>query len=134
MTDERRDYVILASISTQEEAAVMVAALNAEGISAILGNEHNGSALGFGTVALGGMQVMVPAAELEEARSLLRERMQEDWDMEGDDGPVAPKKSNRWKAWILLALFLSPLLFILPMLFEVIVTRWGKLFQQWFGG
>ncbi len=134
MTDGRNDYVILASISTQEEAAVMVAALQAEGIPAMLGNGHHATAMGFGAVALGGMQVMVPAAQLEEARSQLRERMQEDWDLEGDEGPVKPKRSNRWKAWALLALFASPLVLLLPMLFETIVTRWGKLFQQWFGG
>ena len=54
MTDERGDYMLLASISTHEEAAVMVAALQAEGIPAILGNGHNATAMGFGAVALGG--------------------------------------------------------------------------------
>lgn len=134
MTDERGDYMLLASISTHEEAAVMVAALQAEGIPAILGNGHNATAMGFGAVALGGLQVMVPASLLHDARSLLRDRMQESWNFEGDDGPVAPKKSNRWKAWALLALLAWPLVFILPMLFELIVTRWGNLLQQWFGG
>jgi hypothetical protein len=134
MTDGRSDYIILASISTQEEAAVMVAALHAEGIPAMLGNGHHATAMGFGAVALGGLQVMVPASVLHDAQSVLRHRMQEDWNLEGDDGPVAPKKSNRWKAWALLALFAWPVVFILPMLFELIVTRWGGLFQQWFGG
>jgi hypothetical protein len=133
MADNRDGYALLMSVSTREEAGVVVAALRAGGIPAILGNEHHANAMTFGTVALGGMQVMIPAAQIGEARELLRERVQGDWD-EDDDEPVPPRRRDRWKARLLLAAFVSPLLFALPALIEVVVKRWGNLLQQWFGG
>jgi Putative prokaryotic signal transducing protein len=133
MADNRDGYALLMSVSTREEAGVVVAALRAGGIPAILGNEHHANAMTFGTVALGGMQVMIPAAQIAEARELLSERLQGDW-TEDDDEPAPPKRRDRWKAWLLLAVFTAPLLFALPALIELVVRRWGNLFSQWFGG
>jgi hypothetical protein len=107
LTEERKDYAILISLATREEADVAASALRADGIEAFLGNVHHATAQWGSVQALGGIQIMVPFNRLGDAKELLRGRLKE-WSEEADEEP-APRR-DRWKAWVLLAFLLGPLL------------------------
>ena len=111
MSDERRDYAVLVSLSTREEAEVAAAALRADGVDAFVGNAEMANTH-WGTVqAMGGLQIMVPARMLSEAKNILRERLSvADDDEEGYD---PSKRKDRWKAWVLLIWVVGPLVGII---------------------
>lgn len=100
MTEERLDYAILISLAMREEAEVMASALRAEGIDAILGNGLHVNTDWHLTLALGGVQVLVPGDKIAEAREVTRERIQEAAaHPEGE--PVS--RRDRWKLWAVIA-------------------------------
>lgn len=100
MSDGRRDYAILISLSMREEAEVLASALRADGIDAFIGNKHHANVDWGYTIALGGMQVLVPREKLDEAREAIRERIREA--AKADDGePV--KRRDRYKVWLVIA-------------------------------
>ncbi|HEX5007079.1 MAG TPA: DUF2007 domain-containing protein [Hyphomonadaceae bacterium] len=104
---ERRDYEVLISLASREEAEVAAAALRAEGVDAFVGNAEMAN-MHWGTVqAMGGLQIMVPARMLSEARTILRDRVNEAAD--DDEAAYDPsKRKDRWKAWVLLIWVLGP--------------------------
>jgi len=100
MSDGRRDYAILASLSMREEAEVVASALRADGIDAFVGNAHHANVDWGYTIALGGMQVLVPREKLDEAREAIRERVSEA--AKADDGePV--RRRDHYKVWLVIA-------------------------------
>ena len=123
MSDERRDYEILISLASREEAEVAASALRAEGIDAFVGNAEMAN-MHWGTVqAMGGLQIMVPARMLSEARNSLRERVCEVAN-DDDEGYDPSKRKDRWKAWVLLIWIVGPALLaivigIVPRLLEM---------------
>lgn len=107
MSDERRDYEVLVSLSTREEAEVAAAALRADGIDAFVGNAEMAN-MHWGTVqAMGGLQIMVPARMLAEAKAILRDRLSVARD-DDDEGYDPSKRKDRWKAWVLLIWIVGP--------------------------
>ncbi len=113
--DDRRGYAVLVSLSTREEAEVAASALRAQGVDAFLGNSHHASVMPLAVQAMGGMQIMVPSAQLAEAKALLQARIrdwrQDDEDNEDDEAP--PKRRDRWKAWMFLGLMIGPVVVML---------------------
>ena len=105
---ERRDYGILVSLHMREEAEVMASALRAEGIDAFVGNRHHANVDWGWTIALGGNQVFVPAGKIDQARTLIRARIQEA--AEHPDPDVEPaRRHDRWKVWLVIVVsFLLP--------------------------
>lgn len=101
MSAERRDYAILISLSMREEAEVMASALRAEGIDAFVGNVHHANVDWGWTIALGGMQVFVPASSLAEARDVIRARLSEVAKSPDPEAEPATRR-DRWKAWTVL--------------------------------
>jgi hypothetical protein len=100
LSDERLDYAILISLAMREEAEVMASALRAEGIDAILGNGLHMNTDWHLTLALGGVQVLVPGQKMEEARAVIRERIKDA--AENPDGEPVGRR-DRWKLWAVIA-------------------------------
>lgn len=134
MTDARDGYSVLLSLTTREEAEVAVAALRADGIGAFLGNDHHHSVMAIGTTALGGLQVMVPSTQLEEAKGVLEARRREAWEDEDEAAEASPQRRDRWKARILALFFVGPVVLAIGAFVVVGFERWGGLFKQLFGG
>lgn len=65
--------VIVHVCYSQPEALVCKSALEAAGIPVLIHSRETGAVAGHMMVALGGMQVMVPAAAEEEARAILEQ-------------------------------------------------------------
>lgn len=105
--EQPHGYAILISLAMREEAEVMASALRAEGIDAFTGNGLHVGADWHLTQALGGVQVMVPGARLEEAKAAIRARMREaaENSEEADDAPV--ERRDRWKLWLVVAFALG---------------------------
>jgi hypothetical protein len=104
MTDERRDYAVLISLATREEAEVAAAALRADGIDAFIGNSNHAYTDWFTVLALNGLQILVPSSKLPAARQMLRERLIENAQVEFDE-PV--ERRDRYKVWLTLAWLVS---------------------------
>lgn len=105
MAEDRRDYGILISLYMREEAEVMASALRAEGIDAFVGNRHHANVDWGWTIALGGMQVFVPRAKLQEAKDVIRARLKEA--AEAPDPEAEPtRRRDRWKVWAVIAVSL----------------------------
>lgn len=100
MAEERLDYTILISLAMREEAEVMASALRAEGIDAILGNGLHLNTDWHLTLALGGVQVLVPGQKIEEAKAVIRERIKDA--AENPEGEPVGRR-DRWKLWAAIA-------------------------------
>ena len=98
MSDERRDYAVLISLATREEAEVAAAALRADGVDAFIGNAHHAAMQWFHILALNGLQILVPRMKLEEAKALLQERLRENAAAEQED---VVRRTDRWKIWLI---------------------------------
>ena len=98
MSDQRRDYAVLISLAMREEAEVAAAALRADGIDAFLSNTNHSGIEWFYVHAFGGVQIMVPRQEPDEAKSALRERVREH---AGDFPEERIRRRDRWKVWLL---------------------------------
>ena len=72
MTSEQLDDTILIALATREEAEVIASALRAEDIDALVGNARHANIDWGWTLALGGMQVFVPHAKIQEAKDAIR--------------------------------------------------------------
>ncbi len=102
MSEERLDYAILISLAMREEAEVMASALRAEGIDAFVGNADHANVDWGWTLALGGMQVFVPRAKIQEAKDAIRGRITEA--AEHPDPEAEPtRRRDHWKVWALMA-------------------------------
>lgn len=103
----RRDYAVLVSLATREEAEVAASALRADGIDAFVGNAHHAAMEWWLTPALGGAQIMVPASALGDARTKLKARVA-DWKQE----PVfdRARRRNRWREWTMIVWLFAPAL------------------------
>ena len=133
MTDANDGYSVLVALTTREEAEVAVAALRAEEVGAFLGNDHHAGVMPFQMQAMGGMQVMVPSAQLLEAKALLEARRREAWDDGDDEAEAPPQRRDRWKARLLALFIVGPLVVALGALVVVGFERWSGLFRQLFG-
>ena len=98
MSGERKDYAVLISLMTREEAEVVAAALRADGVDAFVGNNYHAHVDWLYTFAMGGLQVLVPWRRLQEARTLLRERVREYADFEPE---AKIGRRDRWKIWVM---------------------------------
>jgi hypothetical protein len=99
MMSDRQGYAVLVSLYTPEEAEVMASALRAEGIDAFVGNRHHANVDWGWTIALGGLQVMVPTDRFDDAKAAMRTRWREALENpEGD--PV--RRRDRWKVWLVM--------------------------------
>jgi uncharacterized membrane protein YphA (DoxX/SURF4 family) len=58
---------------------------------------------------MGGLQLMVPARFLSEARDVLRARMTDAAEDVDEEGYEPGRRRDRWKAWILLIWILGPI-------------------------
>jgi len=106
-TQDGAGYALLTSMSTKEEADVAASALKADGVEAIVANQYAASVDWGAVAAMGGVQVMVPAWQLEHARGLLADRRaEEDDDAESYD---PARRRDRWKAQILAVWIVGPL-------------------------
>jgi hypothetical protein len=103
--EDRRDYAVLISLATREESEVAAAALRADGIDAFIGNSNHAYVEWLLTPALGGLQILVPRAQLADAKSFLRERIRESSEMEAAEVAV---RRDHWKGWFSIALLLGP--------------------------
>ena len=99
MSDGRRDYAVLISLATREEAEVAAAALRADGIDAFIGNSNHGAADWGLLPAMGGVQIMVPFLHLDEAKAALQERIKGDATAAMDE---FAGRRDRYKVWITL--------------------------------
>lgn len=77
---------VVAVLYTPGECAVVLSRLQAAGIPAFADSWYTGTVAWYLTVALGGFRVLVPAAELAAAATLLAER--------GEDRPPPPAFSR----------------------------------------
>ena len=132
LTDANDGYSVLVALTTREEAEVAVAALRAEGVGAFLGNDHHAGVMPFQMQAMGGMQVMVPSAQLDAAKAMLEARRREAWDDEDDDGQPSPQRRDRWKARLLALFFVGPVVVLLGVFVVAGLSRWGGLFKDLF--
>jgi hypothetical protein len=98
MSEEGRDYAVLISLSMREEAEVAAAALRADGVHAFIGNSHHAYTDWGYTIALGGLQIMVPRQRLADAKALLRERIHDNAEANLED---RVSRRDRWKIWVL---------------------------------
>lgn len=104
MSDEQCGYAVLISLATREEAEVAAAALRADGIDAFISNSNHAYADWLNLLALNGLQIFVPSSKLVEARQALRDRIQENAQVEFDE-PV--ERRDRYKIWLTLAWLFS---------------------------
>jgi hypothetical protein len=102
MSGERKDYAVLISLMTREEAEIAAGALRADGVDAFIGNSNHAYTEWLLTPALGGLQVFVPRRQLDDAKQLLRSRISENVDSYPDD---RVRRRDRWKLWMLLTGF-----------------------------
>ena len=108
MSGGRKDYAVLTSLAMREEAEIAAAALRANGIDAFIGNSEMAT-MHWGTVqAMGGLQIMVPASRLTEAKDFLRERLSEAAE-DDEEGYDPARRKDRWKAWVLLIWIAGPI-------------------------
>ena len=116
MAEERKDYAVLISLATREEAEVAAAALRADGVDAFVGNRNHAAADWFYVLALGGAQILVPHRRLADAKLLLRERIRENADAEPAE---VARRRDHWKLWLIGAWVYAPitlawLVYLLP--------------------
>ena len=104
MGEERLDCAVLISLSMREEAEVMASALRAEGIDAFVGNANHANVDWGWTLALGGMQVFVPRAKIQEAKDAIRVRIKEA--AEHPEGESVGRR-DRWKLWAVIGFSLG---------------------------
>ena len=116
MADERLDYAILISLAMREEAEVMASALRAEGIDALVGNGQHINSDWHLTLALGGVQVLVPRQKLEEAKVTLGALLDEAR-AHSEDEPVG--RRDRWKLWAVIGVYTG-----LPALLALVAMAW----------
>ena len=102
MSGERKDYAVLISLMTREEAEIAAGALRADGVDAFIGNSNHAYTEWLCTVAFGGLQILVPRSQVDEAKNLLRERITANADAYPED---RVRRRDRWKLWMLLAGF-----------------------------
>jgi hypothetical protein len=120
VADERRDYAVLISLATREEAEVVAAALRAGGIDAFLGNvNHVNNDWGI-AIALGGLQILVPRQRLSDAKAALRERIRDAGPVEDDER--SPRR-DKWKFWLMIAVYVTPVSISLIIWFGGIVLN-----------
>jgi hypothetical protein len=117
--DDHDGYSVLISFATREEADIATCALEAEGIPAIVGNGNHARVDWSATLALGGIQVLVPTLQVAEAKAALRERLRAGDEMGRDD--YAPR-TDRWKAWWLAAVIVAPILFSVALAFTYLAA------------
>ena len=125
MTEERKDYAVLISLATREEAEVAAAALRADGIDAFLGNANHAGVEWFYVHAFGGVQIMVPRSKLEDAKTILQQRIREHASDHPED---RVGRRDRWKIWVS-TLLMQPYVFVLLLAFASVnwlVTRRGR--------
>lgn len=99
MSEERKDYAVLAALSTREEAEIVASALRAGGIDAFIGNSNHAYTNWGYIIALGGLQVLTPAARLGEARRLLSDRIKDH--ANDSDGEPTPRRDH-YKLWLII--------------------------------
>lgn len=129
MSGERKDYAVLISLATREEAEVAAAALRADGIDAFIGNSNHAYTNWGYILALNGLQILVPRSRIEEAKQSLRERIMENA-CDGED-EIALRR-DRWKLWILMAAYVLPGFVLLGMWFLwLLVGGWRS--DAWLG-
>ena len=113
----RDDWVTLGTFWSSVEAHLARLKLEAEGIDCLILDDHMANHQLF-ALATGGVKLMVPAAEAEHARAILRLSGSLDpasWqDQVGDDGSDAARDGPRWWAWPLVPVLLSPTLLLGP--------------------
>jgi hypothetical protein len=128
MADERRDYAILVSLYMREEAEVMASALRADGIDAFVGNSQNAYFNWHYIIALGGLQVMVPRAKLEEARDAVRARIADAPAFYADDSETAPvRRRDRYKLWMVIGGYLGLVAF-----YEWADRAYQEQYERWY--
>lgn len=99
MSEAGKDYAVLAALSTREEAEIVASALRAGGIDAFIGSSNHADTHWGYIIALGGLQVLTPAARLGEARRLMSDRMK---DLANDgDGEPTPRRDHD-KLWLII--------------------------------
>jgi hypothetical protein len=118
---ERRDYAILISLLTREEAEIMASSLRADGVDAFVGNTNHLGMDWHYMIALGGLQIYVPRNRLEDARELVRARLRENADAFPED---RVKRRDRWKLWILVVWHVVPLVVALAIWYFGILANW----------
>lgn len=100
VSDEWCEYAVLVSLYTREEAEVMASALRADGIDAFASPANHQGMTWLYLLALGGVRVFVPKDQVEEAKSLIRERLRE----HADDYPEERvSRRDRGKIWLMAA-------------------------------
>lgn len=110
--DERNDYTVLRAYAFREEAEVVACTLRADGIDAFLGDNHHAYTNWGITIALGGLQVLVPAKRLRDAKTAINERLRA---AASDLDPAErAARRDRWKVWLVIAFpfVLSVLLYV----------------------
>jgi hypothetical protein len=112
------DYAILVSLATREEAEVAAAALRADGVDAFVGDTNHLGMNWFYTLALGGLQILVPRDRLEEARELLRERILENAEAYYEE---RIGRRDRWKVWLIAIYAIGPTVTQLPALYVAMI-------------
>lgn len=100
MADEWRGYAVLVSLYTREEAEVMASALRADGIDAFASPTNHQGMTWLYLLALGGVRVFVPGGQVEEARSLIRERLHENADAYPEE---RVSRRDHGKIWLMAA-------------------------------
>jgi hypothetical protein len=105
MSAERKDYAVLISLMTREEAEIAAGALRADGIDAFIGNSNHAYTEWLLTPALGGLQIMVPRNSVTEARGRLSERIRENAESVSTD---RLQRNDYWKLWIGMFCLLAP--------------------------
>ena len=97
MSDEQ-GYAVLVSPYTREEAEVMASALRADGVDAFVCPSNHQGMTWLYTLALGGVRVFVPQAQIEESKVLVRERLRENAEAHPEERVC---RRDRWKVWLL---------------------------------
>lgn len=116
-------FVIFRRYGTFPDAMVDFSLLKAHGYTPIFNNYHHASLDFFLMEALGGLIIMLPEQDIEEAKALIESSIpipEEEYE------PVKPDKKNRFKSAIFMVLHLfSPLwlfLFLPPLLIIVLAA------------
>ena len=108
--------VIIRRCASLEEAAVINSILQAFGFQSVLGNWHHSHLNWEVMLALGGIDVRVPYSEADDATNFLEERLinaQKCLKQEFPDLDTEPLYRSRWRIWLLLAYYATPIFGIL---------------------
>ncbi len=99
--------VVLRNYSRAEEALVVCAALQDAGFDAAIDNLNHASLEWYLVPALGGIQIRLPAAQLEPAKAHLNDMVQsaEARLLEATGETGGPVKRDYWRAWIALGIW-----------------------------